>query len=692
MHKLLPHFLCVFALGAVCCLPLTGAAQETKPATSTPVQADPQAWTVKVYRYPSEALVDGFLVRERGQLAAPPMPKADASEAEILTFLRRSSDVVTQHLRFETVILPKGSLAAFDPVNQTLVVRTTNAMHERIASMSASYVAKLPLYLTFGIRVMEADGAVLREEVKKCATLADHAATVKRLEELVGQGKAKHLNALRVDTRSGQRAKIQRTLNRTYPTEYSLEDKDQVSVVKEMRPVGPIFEVDPVIGPDGATIDVNLAFDYHHAPPTLRWEPAGQQGARSIESQVIDFHTTKATFATTMLSGMTRMIHVWKPETSFGVPATDVMQAAFLKSDIVSVLPALDNRVETLLKAHGEKVEPLPKGPPTEPSDLPPGMILRSFRVPVTFLSAAASGESAAPAAPADPFAAAGAMASEPRISVRITALEILKSQGINFPAGSSANFNPATGELIVRNTPENMAALEKYIGEITSYSPRVLVSTIHIIQADGATLRKLEADTATISDHSAAWAGVEKDIAAGKVKSLRTARLETRSGQRASFDVIHEHLYVTGVDVSSNSSQSGGKEGEKTVVHVHGNGSVSQAPSYEMEPVGVRFELDPVIGPDGKTIDLNFDLKYDYAAPVLRRDTLEVTEKLLRYPTSGTDFHKAEVTTALTMHDGSARLMGIWKPEGTEEFDKADIMQAAFIRVNLVAVVPDKK
>ncbi|MEZ0275806.1 MAG: hypothetical protein ACAH88_12945, partial [Roseimicrobium sp.] len=418
------------------------SAQEAKPApaASPAQQPDPNAWTVKVYRYPSETLVDGFLVRERGQLAAPLMPAADAKEEDILTFLRRSSDVITQHLRFETVLLPKGSLAAFDPANYTLVVRTTNAMHERIASMAATYASRLPLYLTFGIRVMEADGAVLREEVKKCATLADHAATVKRLEALAAEGKAKYLNTLRLDTRSGQRATIRRALERQYPSEYSLEEKDQVSVTKEMRPVGITFEVDPVIGPDGATVDVNLAFEYHYAPPTLRWEPAGQQGARSIESQVIDFHTTKTTFATTMLSGMTRMIHVWKPETP-GVPDTDVMQVAFLKSDIVSVLPALDNRVETLLKAHGEKVEPTPKGPPTEPSDLPPGMILRSFRVPADFLSAAASGERPAAAAAADPFASAGSMASEPRLSVRITALEILKSQGINFPPGSSANF-----------------------------------------------------------------------------------------------------------------------------------------------------------------------------------------------------------------------------------------------------------
>jgi hypothetical protein len=401
---------------------------------------------------------------------------------------------------------------------------------------------------------------------------------------------------------------------------------------------------------------------------------SGQRGAKAIESPTPDFHIAKVTTAVTLLSGMTKLVEVWKPNDPVGPPPEDRLQLAFLKGDVVSLLPALDTRVETLLKTHGTKVEPTPQAPAAETGDLPPGMVLRSFRIPPTFL--AASGGVGAPDAPADPFAPAAAapMLNEPRISVRITALEVLKAQGIPFPPGSSANFTPSTGELLVRNTPENMALVEEYVKSIMATNPRVIVTTVHIVQADGAILRKLEAETATTADHTAMWENLEKEAAAGRAKVVRCAWLETRSGQRATFEGFTERIYSSGA-----AYEKGGDE--------KGSSPRALQTEFEMQPVGLRFELDPVIGPDGVTCDLNLSLEYDFAPPTARHAPLVGDDKIFRFYDSGLEFHRANVTTAITMHPARPRLLSIWKPTGAPEFEGADIMQAAFVRVDVVKI-----
>jgi hypothetical protein len=703
MQKPTKHLLHCLTLGASL-LFLSGAfAQDAKAAAAKPTlqPPDPNAWSIKVYRYPSEALVNGFVLRERGQLAAPPMPAATATEEELLAFLRRSNDVVSQHLRFESVLLPKGSLVAFDPANQTLVIRTTYAMHERIGSLATGYQAQLARYLSFSVRLIEADGAVVRDIIKQNVSQSEHADSLAKLEDLVTKGQAKNIGVLRLDTRSGQRAKISQSADHAYATEYAIDEKNQASVVREVRPVGTIFEMDPVLGPDGLTIDVNLALEHHFAPPTKRYEQAGQRGKLSIETQVTDFHIAKVTTAITMMSGTTKFLGAWKPETSDSgaAPVADRMQAAFLKGDVVSVLPAYDKRLEDILRTHGEKVEPQPKGPPTEPSDLPPGMILRSFRVPPTFLSSSDSAAGGAAAAPADPFAPAAApMLSEPRLSVRITALEILRAQGIPFPPGSSANFTPSTAELLVRNTPKNMELVEGYLSQLINTAPRVVVVTLQVVQADGATLRRLEAESATLADNTATFASLDAEIAAGRAKILRTGWLETRSGQRATFEVIDERNYVSGTEVSSGGradvdtpkKQEGDGDQKPSVVshiNVSGSGLSMLAPSLETQAVGFRFELDPVIGPDGLTLDLNYALEYDFAPPELRKEALVADDKVLRIASDGTDFRRANLTTAITLHSGMTRLIGIWKPQGKPEFENGDVMQAAFLRAEIVGI-----
>lgn len=103
-------------------------------------------------------------------------------------------------------------------------------------------------------------------------------------------------------------------------------------------------------------------------------------------------------------------------------------------------------------------------------------MVQRVYRVPPDFLTQ--SGEvSNLDSAPADPFAT-GTATSGASLLRRPSATEIFKAQGIQFPPGGSAVFNPTTGELIVRNTAANLDLVDAYVGgkvHSSSEAPKVI-------------------------------------------------------------------------------------------------------------------------------------------------------------------------------------------------------------------------
>lgn len=110
----------------------------------------------------------------------------------------------------------------------------------------------------------------------------------------------------------------------------------------------------------------------------------------------------------------------------------------------------------------------------------------RTYRVPPDFLSIGGGdgGGGAAPAAPADPFAAgAGAAAPAGGLIARKSAKQILEAQGITFPDGSSASFNPATSQLVVRNTQPNLDLVEAFVDTITKNAPKMVVITSKFVE-----------------------------------------------------------------------------------------------------------------------------------------------------------------------------------------------------------------
>ena len=119
-----------------------------------------------------------------------------------------------------------------------------------------------------------------------------------RAQQLLDDGRAKHLETVYLATRNGRRAKVESVAELTYPTEMGgppeLPKSIRGSVSKntdlttsqsytafETRNIGTTFEVDAVLGADKSSIDINLApeiadligWDFHGKGPGQVFQP-----------------------------------------------------------------------------------------------------------------------------------------------------------------------------------------------------------------------------------------------------------------------------------------------------------------------------------------------------------------------------------------------------------------------------------
>lgn len=118
-------------------------------------------------------------------------------------------------------------------------------------------------------------------------------------------------------------------------------------------------------------------------------------------------------------------------------------------------------------------------------------MITRTYQVPPDFLTS--GGGAGGDAAADDPFA--GDDAAEGVIPQRLSALEVLKQQGVAFPEGASANFNAGDSTLRVLNTATNHAIIEQIVEATTSTEPAMVLVEVRMIRTQERVLKELGFD-----------------------------------------------------------------------------------------------------------------------------------------------------------------------------------------------------
>jgi hypothetical protein len=230
---------------------------------------------------------------------------------------------------------------------------------------------------------------------------------------------------------------------------------------------------------------------------------------------------------------------------------------------------------------------------------------------------------------------------------------------------------------------------VKAFVDEICACAPKTVQVTLFIAQANAKILRATVAGTTAKADHAQELATLEKLVAEGAAEIPVILRYETRSGQRATLESGGLHSYAG--DLGEVPRKAGDAAKTKDTAP-KGEGAPSDSKTVSVSILqrmaGTRMELDPVIGPDGVAVDVNLSLEHHFAAPALpltpANANANATGKLVELP--GANFHCANLTSALTLESGMTKLLGVWRVEGPE-FEGKDVMQAAFLRVDVVTL-----
>lgn len=170
----------------------------------------------------------------------------------------------------------------------------------------------------------------------------------------------------------------------------------------------------------------------------------------------------------------------------------------------------------------------------------------------------------------------------------------------------------------------------------------------------------------------------------------LETTWIHARSGQRAKTESIDEVIYPTEWLPASAFNQ--GQDSQEAASGGLGDGSDDQRltsasqsdtsvdeneaeppnlipSSFETRNVGVTFEVDPVLGADGRTIDLSLapELVYHLGDKFLAREGHEETAKGLEH-VSIPRFYSMKVSTQVTTKDGNYVILTILTPEDGDD------------------------
>ena len=165
------------------------------------------------------------------------------------------------------------------------------------------------------------------------------------------------------------------------------------------------------------------------------------------------------------------------------------------------------------------------------------------------------------------------------------------------------------------------------------------------------------------MSDHRPLLQALNDAAAHKSVTALASLKLETKPGAKALVTQGKEVEFVDEIGID-----------EK------GEPSVTKA----THQLGAAFEIDPVLGPDGYTLDVMWSLTYNPAAPeaATERFTDPMTGHEITWPLPR--FHEVSLFNSLTMTDGTARLLSVWKPTGPE-FEGKDVLQCAILTARVV-------
>ena len=142
-------------------------------------------------------------------------------------------------------------------------------------------------------------------------------------------------------------------------------------------------------------------------------------------------------------------------------------------------------------------------------------------------------------------------------------------------------------------------------------------------------------------------------------VDLLSSPRVTTKSGQQATIEIVREFKYPTEYSPPQVPTSSG--SGSASIIAV----TPTTPTAFEVRNTGVSLEVEPVVGADGSTIDLNlvpqvteFDGFINYGTPIYGSDGVHsslLTANVINQPI----FSTRKVKTSVSVWDGQTVMLG---------------------------------
>lgn len=259
---------------------------------------------------------------------------------------------------------------------------------------------------------------------------------------------------------------------------------------------------------------------------------------------------------------------------------------------------------------------------------------------------------------------------------------EALKRHGISFPTGSTALYNPDSSQIVVRNTAGELEKIETLFDQIRIlHAPRQLHIITEYIEVEAALYHNWMFENRITGDGTSLRKQTQKWLEDKKANLIETISVTARSGQRAKVDSVSEVIYPTepGTPDIPNEVQLEGDDTQAPVVR-----SIPSA--FETRHAGSTLEVDPVLGSDNTTIDLNL-------APEIVREN-----GFTDWPPGEPDpmlsvslpkFYTMKIITQVTTAHGRYAFLGTANPaESTLPKGKKSIV-LLFVRSDVATILP---
>jgi len=177
---------------------------------------------------------------------------------------------------------------------------------------------------------------------------------------------------------------------------------------------------------------------------------------------------------------------------------------------------------------------------------------------------------------------------------------QALAGLGIPFPEGTSASYDPEAGALRLVQTPESMGLVRYLVDQSLreSTGPTSVSFRFEFYEVPALLALRLEQSAAAHLDDTPEWEALQSPLGEDGIRLVNAATVQSASGQRTKQEDGETYHYP---DAFESEAEDG--EGEP-VVH------------FKERLVGTMIELDPVLGTDDRTIDLNLALEFHTAPP----------------------------------------------------------------------------